>query len=136
MKKAFLIFFVFVFFTMSAGVVKYVHYCGGILKEISFNDTQQPKSKNCPVCGKQKQQNTGKTCCKHEMQVIKVSEKAQKITQYDFPVKYAADFLPRRFLDAVFSFEAEAKQAPFIIIPLYFSKYKSPLYILHCVFRI
>ncbi len=130
-----LIFFTFVFFTMSAGVVKYAHYCRGVLKEISFSDTQ-PKGKDCPLCGKQKQQNTINECCKHQTELVKVNEAAQKDAQYDFPVKYAAYFLPQCFSNAVFSFDAEYKSAFLTIISSYFSKCRSPFYILYCVFRI
>ncbi|WP_306350707.1 hypothetical protein [Flavobacterium sp. '19STA2R22 D10 B1'] len=136
MKKAFVLFLTFIFLALSSGFTKSIHICKGIKQETYFfnlNKEGQPCSK-CAIKGG----GIIKGCCKHETQVLKITEKAQKVTP-DNPsiVKTLGVALPFHFFKIAFGYTTpKVNNSKFSYVVQSISLKNTLLYIYYCVYRI
>lgn len=137
MKNTFVILLTMFYLVLASGFTKYTHFCKGVKMETRLTNNHE-QGKPCPLCQTKNKarKEARQDCCKHEQQVIKMTDKVQKITSQQSGFKFWGNVIPNRTLGAVFdpSFKGSAYPVerifPKIPVP------GNPLYILHCVYRI
>lgn len=141
MKRLFVIFLSLLYLVMATGFTQYTHVCKGTsLKQHSLTNTNlQSPDKPCPICVSKEKNLKGnkKGCCEHQSQIIKVDDVVKKQSGFDLSVKFWGEAIPDRMLGALFDFSllsAERSKSTYLSasVPLR----ATPLYILHCSYRI
>jgi hypothetical protein len=138
MRPLFVILLSLLSLVSSAGFTGYSHLCkSSAVQRFSLTDsggTDRP----CPVCALKERglEQKKKNCCQHEKVIIKTGDAVKK-TPGSHPVPGGwGDAIPNRTLGAVFDNLPESLSSHFphpSFAPL---SRNTPLYILHCIYRI
>lgn len=142
MKKIFVIFLSLFYLVLASGFTQYKHFCKGTESKIySFSDTkEQNQNKPCSICSAKEKglKDQKNNCCQHDAKYVKVDNSVKKQNNFDFSLKFWGDAIPNKMLGTVFDFEAivldTEKNTAYSSSKLPIQS--TPLYILHCVYRI
>lgn len=125
MKKLLVILLLMVYGLSSTGMTINFHYCCGKLKKVEFSSAQLD-------CGMKMKHSSGKKCCDNKQVDLKVKDD-QKVSESGKTISKSVP-LTNSFADFAISQPVQGKH----LIPSVFAPppLSSPLYILHCTYRI
>lgn len=135
MKKIVVLFLSALYLVLSSGFTKNTHFCKGIAQETYFFE-QNKEGQPCPKCDTP-DGGIIKGCCKHETQVVKITENSQKVTSENLVFKSLAVALPVHFFKTIFGYTfPEVTTQNFSNIFSFIPIRNNLLYIFYCVYRI
>lgn len=137
MKRLIVLFLSMLYVVMSSGFTMYTHFCDGVKQGRGFSVNEQLPDRPCSICAaKKKQQKKKKGCCKHQSELVKVTDSAKKTTNQNFCLKVWGEAIPNRTLGAVFDIHFENELNTVYTAPADIPTPGNPIYILNCVYRI
>lgn len=139
MKKAVIIFVSFLYLILSTGFITNRHTCKKLgLEELLLFSKQDP-TQPCTHCKAKNKNQTApkKGCCTQRAELVKLTDKVQKTPDYKLPVKVWEEVnlhrFPERAFDTVLWSTDVADRCEVDSLP---PPQDTPLFVLHCIYRI